>query len=75
MEFIPWVGQQCVIVAFPGHTHFFIESILPCQHTISTINMLFADKQESNDSDTSFILYLIWNQNTHRLICNNVCKP
>ena len=22
---VPWVGPQCVIVAFPGHTHFLVE--------------------------------------------------
>ena len=21
---VPWVGMQCVIVVFPGHTHFFM---------------------------------------------------
>ena len=26
---VPWVGLQCVIVAFPGHIHLFFEVQVP----------------------------------------------
>ena len=27
---VPWVGLHCLIVAFPGHTHFLARLILTC---------------------------------------------
>ena len=44
-----WIGLQCVIVAFPGHTHFliqsklFITSLVITEYSISDINLLGTD--------------------------------
>ena len=58
---VPWVGLQCVIVAFPSHTHFvftaLFQSINQLQKDIDEIQQQMEDNEKMKMNLTRDLLF------------------